>query len=239
MKSQLFYTAHQLVEAGPKQAVSWFAVACYYHLLDKNELAQRYFLKVGWGRERVRNKGRGEARRPVTHSAKTISMLRCCTPPPSPVSLGHCHADEYHETAFAGHLIYLKAKTPIITFIAELRPPRRIGGDGFRGRGGGGSSVLVRACRGDSTTRPVRCADERRPSPRRHAVVVIFVCPVTPCVAFAPSQSTKLDGRFAPAWIGFGNAFAAQEETDQAVSAYRTAARLFQGSHLALLYIGE
>ncbi|CAN0406894.1 unnamed protein product, partial [Scytosiphon promiscuus] len=26
MKSQLFYTAHQLVEAGPKQAVSWFAV---------------------------------------------------------------------------------------------------------------------------------------------------------------------------------------------------------------------
>lgn len=51
-------------------------------------------------------------------------------------------------------------------------------------------------------------------------------------------QSTKLDGRFAPAWIGFGNAFAAQEETDQAVSAYRTAARLFQGSHLALLYIG-
>ncbi|CAN0107304.1 unnamed protein product, partial [Ectocarpus sp. 13 AM-2016] len=95
MKSQLFYTAHQLVEAGPKQAVSWFAVACYYHLLDKNELAQRYFLK-----------------------------------------------------------------------------------------------------------------------------------------------STKLDGRFAPAWIGFGNAFAAQEETDQAVSAYRTAARLFQGSHLALLYIG-
>lgn len=47
MKSQLFYTAHQLVEAGPKQAVSWFAVGCYYHLLEKNELAQRYFLKVG------------------------------------------------------------------------------------------------------------------------------------------------------------------------------------------------
>ncbi|CAM9689744.1 unnamed protein product, partial [Laminaria digitata] len=95
MKSQLFYTAHQLVEAGPKKAVSWFAVGCYYHLLSKNDLAQRYFLK-----------------------------------------------------------------------------------------------------------------------------------------------STKLDGRFAPAWIGFGNAFAAQEETDQAVSAYRTAARLFHGSHLALLYIG-
>ena len=58
-------------------------------------------------------------------------------------------------------------------------------------------------------------------------------------VLFFMSKSTKLDGKFAPAWIGFGNAFAAQEETDQAVSAYRTAARLFQGSHLALLYIGE
>ena len=46
MKSQLFYTAHQLVEAGPKKAVSWFAVGCYYHLLSKNDLAQRYFLKV-------------------------------------------------------------------------------------------------------------------------------------------------------------------------------------------------
>ncbi|CAN0444800.1 unnamed protein product, partial [Discosporangium mesarthrocarpum] len=49
MKSQLFYTAHQLVEAGPKQAVSWFATGCYYHLLGKNDLAQRHFLKVrGW-----------------------------------------------------------------------------------------------------------------------------------------------------------------------------------------------
>lgn len=56
---------------------------------------------------------------------------------------------------------------------------------------------------------------------------------------FFSRKSTKLDGRFAPAWIGFGNAFAAQEETDQAVSAYRTAMHLFQGSHLALLYIGE
>ena len=46
MKSQLFYAAHQLVEAGPKKAVSWFAVGCYYHLLSKNDLAQRYFLKV-------------------------------------------------------------------------------------------------------------------------------------------------------------------------------------------------
>lgn len=56
MKSQLFYTAHQLVEAGPKQAVSWFAVGCYYHLLGKNELSQRYLLKVSsYSGSRYRN----------------------------------------------------------------------------------------------------------------------------------------------------------------------------------------
>ncbi|KAH8518734.1 hypothetical protein H0E87_000544 [Populus deltoides] len=43
------------------------------------------------------------------------------------------------------------------------------------------------------------------------------------------SKATSLDGTFAPAWIGFGNAYAAQEEGDKAMSAYRTAARLFSG----------
>ncbi|KAF7836638.1 anaphase-promoting complex subunit 6 [Senna tora] len=43
------------------------------------------------------------------------------------------------------------------------------------------------------------------------------------------SKATSLDGTFAPAWIGYGNAFAAKEEGDQAMSAYRTAARLFPG----------
>ncbi|KAA3467764.1 anaphase-promoting complex subunit 6 isoform X1 [Gossypium australe] len=52
------------------------------------------------------------------------------------------------------------------------------------------------------------------------------------------SKSTSLDGTFAPAWIGFGNAFAVREEGDQAMSAYRTAARLFPGCHLPTLYIG-
>ena len=146
MKSQLFYTAHQLVEAGPKQAVSWFAVACYYHLLDKNELAQRYFLKVGWGRERVRNKGRGEARRPVTHSAKTISMLRCCTPPPSPVSLGHCHADEYHETAFAGGAPDLsKGEDPYYHLHCRAPPPEEDRRGWFSGAGWRGE-FCARSC---------------------------------------------------------------------------------------------
>ncbi|PKA62775.1 Anaphase-promoting complex subunit 6 [Apostasia shenzhenica] len=52
------------------------------------------------------------------------------------------------------------------------------------------------------------------------------------------SKATSLDATFPPAWIGFGNAYAAQEETDQAMVAYRTAARLFPGCHLPTLYIG-
>ncbi|GMY06132.1 anaphase-promoting complex subunit 6 isoform X4 [Fagus crenata] len=47
------------------------------------------------------------------------------------------------------------------------------------------------------------------------------------------SKATNLDGTFPPAWIGYGNAYAAQEEGDQAMSAYRTAARLFPGFKLA------
>ncbi|KAI9185441.1 hypothetical protein LWI28_007247 [Acer negundo] len=52
------------------------------------------------------------------------------------------------------------------------------------------------------------------------------------------SKATNLDGTFPSAWIGFGNAYAAQEEGDQAMLAYRTAARLFPGCHLPTLYIG-
>ncbi|GBG90196.1 hypothetical protein CBR_g50377, partial [Chara braunii] len=42
-------------------------------------------------------------------------------------------------------------------------------------------------------------------------------------------KATTLDGAFAPAWLGFGHAYAAQDESDQAMAAYRTAARLFDG----------
>ncbi|CAL5405953.1 unnamed protein product [Camellia sinensis] len=56
--------------------------------------------------------------------------------------------------------------------------------------------------------------------------------------AVISGKATNLDGTFLPAWIGYGNAYAAQEEGDQAMSAYRTAARLFPGCHLPTLYIG-
>jgi anaphase-promoting complex subunit 6 len=52
------------------------------------------------------------------------------------------------------------------------------------------------------------------------------------------SKSTTIDHRFAPAWLGFGHAFAAQDESDQAMAAYRTASRLFPGSHIPWLGIG-
>ncbi|XP_010537723.1 PREDICTED: anaphase-promoting complex subunit 6 [Tarenaya hassleriana] len=52
------------------------------------------------------------------------------------------------------------------------------------------------------------------------------------------SKATSIDGSFLPALVGYGNAFAAQDEGDQAMSAYRTAARLFPGCHLPTLYIG-
>lgn len=47
-----------------------------------------------------------------------------------------------------------------------------------------------------------------------------------------------MDPHFAAAWLGLGHAYAAQEESDPALAAYRTAARFFSGSHLPLLCIG-
>jgi anaphase-promoting complex subunit 6 len=52
------------------------------------------------------------------------------------------------------------------------------------------------------------------------------------------SKCHALDAYFAPGWIGCGHAFALQDESDQAMGAYRTAARLFEGSHVPPLCIG-
>ncbi|GJN30817.1 hypothetical protein PR202_gb19154 [Eleusine coracana subsp. coracana] len=51
---------------------------------------------------------------------------------------------------------------------------------------------------------------------------------------FPISKATGLDGTFPPAWIGTGIAYAAQEEGDQAMTAFRTAARLFPGYQKAV-----
>ena len=52
------------------------------------------------------------------------------------------------------------------------------------------------------------------------------------------NKATTLEPQFAPAWLGYGNAYAAVDESDQAMAAYRTAARLFPGSHVPLLCSG-
>lgn len=52
------------------------------------------------------------------------------------------------------------------------------------------------------------------------------------------SKSSMMDPHFGPAWIGFAHTFAAEGEHDQAISAYSTGARLFQGTHLPQLFLG-
>lgn len=48
-------------------------------------------------------------------------------------------------------------------------------------------------------------------------------------------KATSIDRLFAPAWIAFAHSFACVDETDQAMAAYRTAARLFPGLHEPIL----
>jgi hypothetical protein len=51
-------------------------------------------------------------------------------------------------------------------------------------------------------------------------------------------KSSSFDPKFAASWIGFGHAFAAQGESEQAMAAYRTSCRLFKGCHIPVLHIG-
>lgn len=52
------------------------------------------------------------------------------------------------------------------------------------------------------------------------------------------SKSSLMDPHFGPAWIGFAHTFAAEGEHDQAIAAYTTSARLFQGTHLPQMFLG-
>lgn len=42
-------------------------------------------------------------------------------------------------------------------------------------------------------------------------------------------KASMIDPHFGPAWIGFGHSFAAEGEHDQAIAAYATSSKLFQG----------
>ena len=48
-------------------------------------------------------------------------------------------------------------------------------------------------------------------------------------------KATTINKMFAPGWIAFAHSFAAMDETDHAMAAYRTAARLFPGLHEPLV----
>ncbi|KAK4953833.1 anaphase-promoting complex subunit Cut9 [Elasticomyces elasticus] len=52
------------------------------------------------------------------------------------------------------------------------------------------------------------------------------------------SKASLMNPHFGPAWIGFAHTFAAEGESDQAIAAYSTAARLFQGTHLPQMFLG-
>ncbi|XP_037517524.1 cell division cycle protein 16 homolog [Rhipicephalus sanguineus] len=44
--NDLFYLAHKLVDMYPENAISWFAVGCYYYLIGKAGSARRYLSKA-------------------------------------------------------------------------------------------------------------------------------------------------------------------------------------------------
>jgi anaphase-promoting complex subunit 6 len=52
------------------------------------------------------------------------------------------------------------------------------------------------------------------------------------------AKAVSLDPAFAAAWVGVGHCFSAQDDNEQALTAYRSATRLFPTSHLPLLFIG-
>ena len=52
-------------------------------------------------------------------------------------------------------------------------------------------------------------------------------------------KATSCNSSFTEAWVALGHAFAAQDESDQAMAAYRTASRLFVGCHIPVLYTAK
>ena len=45
-KTLVFYIAHQLIQAYPEHAVSWFACGCYYFLTKRYTQARRFLLRA-------------------------------------------------------------------------------------------------------------------------------------------------------------------------------------------------
>ncbi|KIY65733.1 TPR-like protein [Cylindrobasidium torrendii FP15055 ss-10] len=52
------------------------------------------------------------------------------------------------------------------------------------------------------------------------------------------SKASLIDPRLAATWVAFAHTYALEGEHDHAITAYSTAARMFTGSHLPLMFIG-
>ena len=52
-------------------------------------------------------------------------------------------------------------------------------------------------------------------------------------------RSTKIDKKFALAWVALGVVLSAQEETEHALSAFRTSCRLLPGKHQPMLFLAK
>ncbi|KAF2672557.1 cell division cycle protein-like protein [Microthyrium microscopicum] len=83
-------------------------------------------------------------------------------------------------------------------------------------------------------------ADTHPSEPATHLAIGVYYLSINQIASARRffSKASILDPHFGPAWIGFAHTFAAEGEHDQAISAYSTAARLFQGTHLPSLFLG-
>jgi anaphase-promoting complex subunit 6 len=83
-------------------------------------------------------------------------------------------------------------------------------------------------------------ADTHPSEPTTHLAIGVYYLTINQIASARRffSKASILDPHFGPAWIGFAHTFAAEGEHDQAISAYSTAARLFQGTHLPSLFLG-
>jgi anaphase-promoting complex subunit 6 len=83
-------------------------------------------------------------------------------------------------------------------------------------------------------------ADTHPSEPATHLAIGVYYLTINQIASARRffSKASILDPHFGPAWIGFAHTFAAEGEHDQAISAYSTAARLFQGTHLPSLFLG-
>ena len=73
-----------------------------------------------------------------------------------------------------------------------------------------------------------------------YAVGCYYLCCNKPEAAQKHLQrATKIDKRFAKAWVALGQSLSAQEESEHAIAAYRAACRLLPGDHRPMVLMAK